>query len=206
MITFGQFFVILGGIGFLLFGILAIKIPLKKRIFPILIGLFLLYLNLFGPLSKGDNKIETLINLDSKEIEIIHIMPTETRGYEDISLLSKSVSISDTIVIEKICRYINKSKDTWFPNIKPPYDWACRLEIELNGQTIPLGIRLKNGTTIIEVKSDGEYGWNYGELHSNGLGELMEKIIKTMPNNKYNACRRFIFTENDLVNLKICKP
>jgi len=31
-----------------------------------------------------------------------------------------------------------------------------------------------------------------------------EKI--TNANKKYNSCRSFIFIENDLVNLKICKP
>lgn len=178
MITFNQFFVILVGIGFLLFGIFAFKISLKIRIFPTLIGLILIWLNVFGPLSDGDSRIEALVNFDSKEVTMIHIMPTESRGYEDISLLSNPVSISDPILIEQISQYINQSKEAWFPNTKPPYDWACRLEIELHGQTIPLGVRLKNGTTIIEVKSDGEDGWNYGELHSKGLGKLLEKIIK----------------------------
>lgn len=141
-----------------------------------LTGSWTFYIYTIGPLSNSKQKLDAIINIDSRNVEEIIIKPT-TQNYQDIkTLVNKEFKITNRNSIENICQVLNKTEHASSGYLKDA-DSLSQIEIKMYSDTIKFGIRKSGNKTGLNVYSRGEYGWNYGTLKCENLWNTIENII-----------------------------
>lgn len=169
---------ILGGVCFLIFGVGGVMLSSKKKwrfYFPLIIGIWVLYIHLLGPLSDSNKMLDRVINLESDNVQIILIKPSKSGGNEG-SLILNNIEIKNKESINVICETLNESKKVYDGYVKQP-EWSAILEIRQSAGNVNLGIRKRQSKTAIKVTSNGENGWNYGTLKCDRLSQVLEEFI-----------------------------
>jgi hypothetical protein len=141
-------------------------------------GLFLMYLETFGPLSESKNKLEQVIKISAQQVKAIRILPSQDTGKRrKPSLVKELQTIQDPTAIAKICASLQTSTKVNDGLVKLP-QWVCRVELVLPDRILAFGIRKGEEATAIVVFSDGELGWNYGTLQNDEIGNLLEASLE----------------------------
>lgn len=167
---------------FLFTGIYFWKIYSKKFfLFFILTGLFISYIAFFGDISKSEQHIVALKNIDANIVQEIKISPTRMRTYEGVSLVNDDIVVNNKTYLQKICLSLKKVNSTGDEFLKNPQK-VCRIEIYLkNGKKICFGLKKVNNTFCISLNSRGETGWHYGNLQADFFGILIMDLISSSP-------------------------
>lgn len=144
---------------------------------PLIIGLTAILLTTVGPLSKSYEQIDKVLKLDKTEVVKVIIKPTEYRGYEKISLTKTLVEITDRNTIDSLCLSLTKAKKT-NSIIKNP-TWVSRVRFErMDSSFLELEVKNAGTVTFVEVKSNGDYGWNYGTLDAKSFGQFLSTLTR----------------------------
>ena len=177
--TIKEISILIGGIVFLIIGILVSKhhkLKKFKTYIPILLGLFLIYISTVGPLSESKNRINEITNIDNSKVKSITFQPTRYIGYEKLSMFRHDSTIYDRILIKDICNRLHKSKIVGDGFLKNPKE-VFRVRIRFtNKKTINFGVRKSGNITCININSDGEYGWHYANLNASDFGSILKSV------------------------------
>ena len=171
---------IFGGLIFTLVGIYGLIFSSEKiynALLNLLIGGWLLYIHIFGALSKSVEKLEEIITINHSDVEQIILKPTKRMWEKNYSLTKTELYINDRKSIEIFCETLNNATRTSDRYVKRA-EWLALIILKKNLETIKFGVKKKGHKTSITVFSDGEYGWNYGTLKCNNLGSVLENEVK----------------------------
>lgn len=160
-----------------LYGIIRIKE--KKWLFFIafILGSWVIHLYTLGPLSKSKENIQKITLINPSLVNEISIKPTTRSSQKNKSFVEQNVKITNIQSVKKICKTLNSAKWAFSGYIKNP-EWLGQLEIKTKTDTFSFGVQKKGNLTGLEVYSDGEYGWNYGTLKCDNLGQVLEEEIR----------------------------
>lgn len=168
------------GILFAIIGLCILIFKTKKKLvglIPLIIGVAAILLTTVGPLAKGQEQINKVLNLDKGVITKVIIKPTEYRGYEKISLTQTIIEITDKNTIDSLCFSLTKANAT-NSIIKNP-KWVCLVRFDrADNSFLEFEVKSAGSDTFIEVKSNGDYGWNYGTLDARHFGQLLVELSK----------------------------
>lgn len=169
-----------GGVIFFVVGTVGmIRNPQKKLSFLVLflIGGWVIYLQLFGPLSKSVERLDEIITINSSEVSKIIIKPTTRAGSLDKSLVTENIYIEDENQIKLLCDALNESEKVMSGYLKRPDKLALFELVMATNDTIAIVISLRGSKAMISVHSDGDYGWNYGDLKCDLIGPILKNSL-----------------------------
>jgi hypothetical protein len=173
-------------IGFL-FVIISLFIMLFKQtkkwirfffLIPLLIGISLVYIVLFGPLRNSESHLKKLERLDCSLIDSIRFMPSHAAKSGNFNL-EKTIVIRERNELEKACIALQlatkrNSKNTIKrPELKARVEVFCK-----NHALVAFGIETHGLHTEIVIGSSGESGWIYGQLDGNEFGQFFNRIVR----------------------------
>jgi len=168
------------GIVFLIIGVYTVRLKKQKKIegiIAIILGLGAIGLTTSGPLSQSQKHINKILEIDKNKVVKISIKPTTYKGHEEISLTKTIIEITERETIDNLCNALTSanSLSTIMKNPK----WACLIRIDINDNTfLEFAVKGSRLNTIIEVNSDGDYGWNFGAIEASSFGEKIISIAK----------------------------
>jgi hypothetical protein len=168
------------GILFVIIGLCTLIFKKQKKLvglIPLTIGLTAVFLTTVGPLSKNQQQINKVLTLDKNEVIKVIIKPTEYRGYEKISLTQNVVEIADRNVIDSLCFSLAKATTTSLIIKNPQWVTLVRFE-KIDSSFLELEVKNAGTVTFVEVKSDGDYGWNYGTLEAKLFGQVLSTLFR----------------------------
>ena len=168
------------GILFAIIGLCTLVFRKQKKsagLIPLIIGLTAIFLTTVGPLSKSQEQINKVLKLDKNQIVKVIIKPTKYRGYEQISLTQNIIEVTDRNTIDSLCFSLTNAKKT-NSIIKNP-KWVCLVRFDKMDRSF-LELEVKNAATVtfVEVKSNGDYGWNYGTLDAKSFGQILLSLMR----------------------------
>jgi hypothetical protein len=179
--TIKEISILLGGLVFLTIGILASRHYKWKKIktyIPIVLGLFLIYISTFGPLSESKKRITEITSIDSTKVISITLQPTRDASYENLTMFKEDRVEIDRNIINEICNSLHEAKVEGSGFLKNPKE-ACRVEIRfVDNKKISFGVRKSGTTTCISLNSNGESGWHYANLDASDFGKLLNNDKK----------------------------
>jgi hypothetical protein len=168
------------GVLFAIIGLCTLIFRKQKKLvglIPLIIGLTAIFLTTIGPLSQSQAQINKVLKLDKKEVAKVIIRPIEYRGYEKISLTQNIVEITDRNTIDSLCLSLIKAKTT-NSIIKNP-KWVSLVRFEkIDDSFLELEVKNAGTVTFVEVKSNGDYGWNYGTLDAKSFGQFLSTLTR----------------------------
>ncbi len=187
--------ILLVGCSILLFGVLGFFIrswsPYVKYIL-LTIGMALLYVTIFGPLSNIENRIREITKIKSNTVVSIVLQPTRRNEMMRLSMFEKDTVITDKTSINEMCALLRHSTvlDLTYKNRMPAtgyrFQQVCRVEINFaDNEVITFGVIKTDSQTTISLNADGEFGWHYANLSANEWGELLIRYVSKPLGNKY---------------------
>lgn len=168
------------GTVFVIIGLCTLRFKKQKKLvglIPLILGLTAVGLTTFGPLSQSQKQLDKILKVDKTEIARISIKPTTYKGHEEISLTKTTIEITETGTIDSLCTALTnaKSVSTIMKNPK----WACLVRLDKKDNSyIEFAVKGAGKNAILEVNSNGDYGWNYGALDANYFGQLLVNLTK----------------------------
>lgn len=171
------------GFFFLLFGFIDLKSKRWGRYVcysMIALGIIFLYIPTLGPISKGENCLKKIMEIDGLQVDSIVLQPTKRNNYLDVSIFDKDSVVADKNIIQTFCKSLHNATDLGWA-YKNRNDGAvrhtrkcCRIEIHFADQTsISFGVVKVEDATFISVNSNGEFGWHFANLLANEFGNLL---------------------------------
>jgi len=152
----------------------------KKKLtglLPFAIGLSAILITTIGPLSHSKQQLNNVLHINKNDITRILIKPAKYSGYENRSLINHRIIIGNRKTIESICSSIVNGEIT-NSLIKNPR-WVCLLRLEkVNGTYTEVEVRNAGQSTLLEVTSNGYFGWHYGTIEADSLGLLLKELTK----------------------------
>ena len=140
------------------------------------IGLFLISISTFGPLSKSQNHINQLTEIQINKVTSIKFQPTRDKGFENIIPFDNEIVVTDKKAIDDLCSTLKKATLADAGFVKNP-EFACRVEIKMiDNKTLIFGIKKSGQSTCLTIDSNGESGWHFANLEANEFGLLFDKI------------------------------
>ena len=168
------------GILFVIIGLGTLLIKKKKKLVglvPLTIGTVAILFVTVGPLSNSPVEINKVLHLNKDQITNIIIKPTEYRGYEEISLTKTVIEITDKSTLDNLCSALTKARVT-NSIIKNP-KWVCLVRLNRKDKSfIELEVKNAGKDSFVEIKSNGDYGWNYGTLDASYFGQMLISLTK----------------------------
>lgn len=175
------------GICFTVIGLIACRFYRWRQVkgyIPFLLGLSLIYLGTLGPLSHSKERLNAVTHLDSSRVVEIRLQPTQQSTYKKLSLVSKDVSIRDRQLIGLICQSLHQASGI-SKGIQNPTQ-VGRMEITLaDASPLVLGLKRGRSSFTLDVFSNGEAGWHYGNLSAPLLSHLIDSLL-LMPGENYS--------------------
>ena len=171
---------ILVGVAFFFIGLGGLFFSSNKKwlfIIFLIIGSWLVYIFTIGPLAESNEKLDSIINIDSKTVREIILKPTKKDNGQIKSIVKSDLNIQSRSSIETICKALNEAEYAFAGYLKTA-DSLAVLEIRMDSGKILFGIRKKGNSTALNVYSNGESGWNYGTLKCNDLGNVIKELIE----------------------------
>jgi hypothetical protein len=177
--TIKEISILIGGIVFLIIGIIASKHHKWKKFktyILILLGFLLIYISTVGPLSESKKRISEITNIDSTKVVSITFQPTRYKGFENLSIFKKDSIVNNRNSINDICNRLRKAKIESEGFVKNPRK-VCRVEVQFtNKKTISFGIKKFGETTCLNLSSNGEYGWHYANMDASDFGNILKSV------------------------------
>lgn len=168
------------GISFAIIGICTLIFRKQKKsggLIPLIIGLTAIFLTTVGPLSKSQEQINKVLNLDKNQIAKVIIKPTKHRGYEQISLTQNTIEVTARNTIDNLCYSLLKAKETNSSTNNPK--WVCLVRFDKMDQSfLEFQVKSSATTTFVEVNSNGDYGWHYGTLDAKSFGQILLSLTR----------------------------
>lgn len=165
---------------FAVIGLCTLIFKKKKKfvgLIPLTIGTAAILLTTVGSLSKSQEEINKVLQLDKNEITKVIIKPTGYRSYEKISLTHNIVEITDKNTIDSLCLSLTKAKAT-NSIIKNP-KWVCLVRFDkLDSSFLEVEVKNAGADTFVEVNSNGDHGWVYGTLDAKYFGQILSNLTK----------------------------
>ena len=168
------------GIIFLVIGFCSLFFSKKKylSLIPGTIGVFLIFISLFGPLSKSKQRVDQLKNLDSTKITRIIVQPSAIDPAENKRLVKNEVIVIDRNTINELCGALHKTVLANEDFLKNPTS-LCRVLIEIKDEkSITFGVRISGDMTSLEIDSEGESGWHFAKLKATEFGQIIKRVCK----------------------------
>lgn len=172
-----------GGFIVLVFGIFGFKSSKWSRFINytlVILGLLLLYVPIFGPLSGVENRVRKITEINSSQVESIVLQPSRRNEFKNNSIFDKDSIVVDRYLIQQYCESLNKAIELgWayknrMSNAAPRLRLCCRVEIHFVDKTsISFGVTKTEDATMISLNSDGEFGWHYANLDAYDFGTLL---------------------------------
>lgn len=125
-------------------------------------------------IKNGKVVLEQTQSLKSEDIIQIKIKPSNR---EFKSLTNHEVIISDKKKINSFCQIFNSLEKT-ATTFKTKPEWAASLEVETIKKTIKFGVRKSGQRIDFQFGSNGESGWQFGYMKSQGFGNTFKSLIK----------------------------
>jgi hypothetical protein len=168
------------GVLFAIIGLFTLVLKKKKKLvglLPLTAGVAAILLTIVGPLSNSQKHLDNVLHIDKDDIILVKIKPTKYVGWEKRSLTKYQIKIANRETIDSLCLAVINGKIT-NSLIKDP-NWICLLKFEKkNGTSTEFQVLNAGQNTIIEVRSAGDYGWDYGTIEANSLGMLLPELVK----------------------------
>jgi hypothetical protein len=168
------------GILFVIIGLCTIRFKKQRKLvglIPLILGLTAVALTTFGPLAQSQKQIDKILKVDKTEIVRISIKPTTYKGHEEISLTKTTIEITKTETIDSLCTALTnaKSVSTIMKNPK----WTCLVRLDKKDNSyIQFVVKGAGQNAILEVNSNGDYGWNYGAIEALSFGQILTTLTK----------------------------
>ncbi|MBK9726492.1 MAG: hypothetical protein IPO86_00115 [Saprospiraceae bacterium] len=140
-----------------------------------ILGLFLIYTITIGPLSKSKDRILAITNIDSVQVKNIKLLPSHDNPKRTINT---EIIINDRDEINQLCKGLNGAVEEGEGFLKSP-EWQCIIVVELNSnEQLKFGVNRIDEVTGLNVSSNGESGWHYGNLRADEFGRRIGNIVK----------------------------
>jgi hypothetical protein len=155
-----------------------------KYIF-LVIGLILIYIPTYGPLSDIQTRIVAITEISSSQVQSIVLQPSRRKEYMQSSMYEKDSIITDRYLINEICEKLHKAKvlGKEYKNRPPKTGYRnqllCRVEIHfINKEMLAFGLIKNDESTTLSLNSNGEFGWHYANLDAFEFGNLLTNQIE----------------------------
>jgi hypothetical protein len=155
------------------------------------LGMTLLYVTVFGPLSNIENRILAITKIKSNAVESIVLQPTRRNEMMRFSMFEKDSVITDKSSINEMCELLRHSAVMSLKHKKrmPATGYrlqqVCRVEIHFtDNEVVIFGVIRTDNQTTISLNSKGEFGWHYANLSANEWGELLMRYVSKPLENK----------------------
>ena len=110
----------------------------------------------------------------AEDIKAIQVLPWP---HEAPSLVADPVTIKDKKLIREIVRFLRTAK-RYAPE-HPSSNWECILALDYGDRKVYCNVSSTRGNgVLIDVYSDITSGWALGTFREDGLGKLLEKIVR----------------------------
>jgi len=167
------------GIIFLVLGIGFFIISKRKKsqaVIPIIIGVFLIFIEVFGPLSKSQKIVNEVQGIDSSQVYRILLRPSTSTSVQ--SLINKEIVVTNRGDVNRLCLAMHHAVLVDDNFLKSSYS-GCRIMIELkNKKNILFAVRINDQATALELNSNGESGWHYAKLEATEFGQVLKEVCK----------------------------
>ena len=168
MITFKLIGIFIVGFGFTALALSMCKFYNWKNFKPyllLILGLIIMYIPTFGPLSKSKENIEEIQNIEPNKV--ISIVLSSTKNIKVLKI------IKDKKSIEEICNALKNSEiasDDFMKNTETSY----HMQINLTNKEMK-NVELKFGeqVTCIDINSNGLFKWRFGKLESKNIQNIL---------------------------------
>ena len=143
---------------------------------PLIIGMFLITISTFGPLSKTKAETVEVKNITSQQVTSIVLQPTEKNGVR--SIVQHNILIAEPSTIEEICTALNQA-NVEDENYMKNFAEAGSIKFNLkDNSSFSIGLKRKGQAIRIDVNSSGESGWHYTVLSANRINNILDRVTK----------------------------
>lgn len=161
-------------------GFIGIKYaPYKNKFafyFCFILGGFFFFSSTVGPVSKSQQRLDEVIQIDAEQVIEIKLKPTKRAGNKHKSLFPEIITVQDKQSIELICGALNTAHFSGLGQVKSG-EWLALVETNGRDYDTSFAVDHRERTTI-EVNSRGNFGWNFGTLSCDALGPILEAIAE----------------------------
>lgn len=170
--------VLVFGLVFLLFGVIGLKRNRGSRFlnyFLITIAMLILGVLTAVPFFEAENRVKKIREINAAQVESFTFKPSKNNRFNDVPMFIKDSVVVDKNRINQYCKSLNKVTE-----LRGSERWEryaplrCLIEIHFKDHSsLSFGFIKDNKSTILNVNSNGEFGWHFANLEANEFGEVL---------------------------------
>lgn len=129
------------------------------------LGLIIMYIPTFGPLSKSKKNIEEIQNIEPNQVISIELLSTKNN--------KTTKFIKDKKIITEVCNALKNSEiasDDFMKNTETSYNMQINMT---NNVMKNVGLKFGEQITCILIQSNGIFKWNFGKLESKNIQNIL---------------------------------